>query len=168
VSNRIITRLDLIEQLSRRRAGENARFRTLVKQSPIADAELDSIVEETGGEVERQIDCTACGNCCRTLQVVVDDTDIRRLARGLCLPPRELERRYVKQAPDGVKHMARTPCPFLEGNRCSVYEDRPKSCRDFPYLRADGFRKRMLVMIDNASTCPIVFNTLEELKQKLK
>jgi uncharacterized protein len=167
MSDKIITSLSLIDELSRRNERANVRFRSRVKGLDLKDDELDQIVAETAADVERQVDCAACGNCCRTLQVVVDDADIRRLARYLALPPAELEQRYVQRAPDGVKHLAQAPCPFLEGNRCSVYESRPTACRDFPYLHAPGFRNRTWMMIDNASRCPIVFNTLEKLKKEL-
>ena len=56
------------------------------------------------------------------------------------------------------------PCPFLKENVCSVYEDRPKACRDFPYLHEPGFRTRMITLIENTALCPIVYNTCEQLK----
>lgn len=167
MSEKIITRLDLIEQISRQRERSDIRFRTWVKGSRLSDDELDAVVGETTREVEAQVDCTTCANCCKTMQVVVDDTDIRRLAKSLALPAKELERRYVKRAPDGTKHFATSPCPFLQETRCSIYEDRPLACRDFPYLHSKRFRSRMLMMIDNTALCPIVFNTYERLKGKL-
>lgn len=167
VSEKIITRLDLIAQLARRRERSDLKFRTFVKCHDLDDEELDEVVGETARQVEAQIDCTTCANCCRTMEVVVDDADIRRLAKSLSLPPKELERRYVKTAKDGVKHFATRPCPFLEGNKCSVYENRPTACRDFPYLHSPGFRQRMFMMIENTAVCPIVFNTYDRLKDEL-
>jgi Fe-S-cluster containining protein len=167
LSNEIITRIDLIEQLARKRERSDIRFRTWVRSSDISDQALDALVGDTATEVEKQIDCTTCANCCRTMQVVVDDDDIRRLAKSLQLPAKELERRYVRRAPDGTRHFATSPCPFLEGSRCSVYGVRPESCRDFPYLHTEGFRRRMLMMIDNTALCPIVFNTYARLKARM-
>jgi uncharacterized protein len=167
LSDEIITKLDLIKQSARKRYGSDLRFREWVKRQDMDDNVLDGLVADTANEVEGRIDCTTCANCCRTMQIVVDDQDIGRLAKSLFLPAAELERRYVRRAKDGVKHFAGTPCPFLEGNRCSVYEDRPEACRDFPYLHSRGSRQRMLVMIDNAGECPIVFNTLARLKGRL-
>ena len=163
----LTTDLNEIARLARKRESSDIKFRTYVKCHDLDDKELDKLVQETTREVESQIDCTTCANCCRTMEVVVDDADIKRLAKSLCLPAAEFEKRYVKTAKDGVKHFATRPCPMLEGNRCSVYEDRPKACRDFPYLHSERFRGRMFMMIDNTALCPIVFNTYARLKPKL-
>ncbi|MEP6755308.1 MAG: YkgJ family cysteine cluster protein, partial [Chthonomonadales bacterium] len=69
---------------------------------------------------------------------------------------------------DGEKYMIRTPCEFLSGNKCSVYESRPKACRDFPYLHNSQFRQRMLTAIDNTEICPIAYNVMEILKLELE
>lgn len=167
MSDQIITRIDLIEQLARKRERSDLRFRTWVKCHGMRDEALDKLVGEVAREVESQIDCTTCANCCRTMQVVVDDEDIRRIAHSLSLPVPELERRYVTKAEDGAKVMARAPCPFLEDNKCSIYDVRPRACRDFPYLHTKGFRQRMLMVIDNTELCPIVFNTYARLKTRM-
>jgi hypothetical protein len=134
----------------------------------LSNADLDAVVEETTNSVWSQIDCLTCGNCCKTLQIVVDDRDIRRLANRLQLSPKAFRQRYVATAEDGVQHFATSPCPFLgEGNACRVYDDRPQACRDFPYLHAGHFRQRTLVTMDNQQICPIVFNVWQALKKRL-
>ena len=61
-------------------------------------------------------------------------------------------------------------CIFLEGNDCSIYEARPDTCRDFPHLirGAGSFESRMWQMVDRATYCPIVYNSLEEFKDMVK
>src|SRR5206468_746907 len=109
----------------------------------------DAIVQETTDEVWSQIDCMKCANCCRTLQVVIDRADIQRLAARLEMKPAEFTRRFVKAEEDRTQIIAQSPCPFLgEDNRCTVYEDRPKACRDFPYLHEKHFTSRTFVMIE--------------------
>jgi Fe-S-cluster containining protein len=98
---------------------------------------------------------------------VVDDFDIGRLARRLGVKPEALKRKHVRRAEDGALVFNRQPCPFLEGNICTVYEDRPQACRDYPFLHESGFRQRMLMVLDNTFICPIVFNTTERLKRRL-
>ncbi|WP_332911960.1 YkgJ family cysteine cluster protein [Algoriphagus boritolerans] len=49
------------------------------------------------------------------------------------------------------------PCPFLGAdNKCLVYEDRPKACREYPHTN----RKNMLGILDlslkNTLVCPAV------------
>lgn len=166
----IIRDVALIQRYSRHNEAEDYRFRAFLKgRLNLSNAELDSAVQETTDAVWRQIDCTACAHCCRTLQVVVDGEDVRRLAARLGLTPRQFSRRYVRVGQDGARHLAATPCPLLGAdNRCSVYEDRPQACRDFPYLHAGGFRGRTLTMIENAAVCPIVFNVWQALKRRFR
>lgn len=167
-TERLVTRLELIARYAEQRADENYRFRTFVKHRlKLTDAELDSMVHETTNAVARQIDCTQCAQCCKTSQVLVDEADIAKVAERLKLPVAEFKQRYVASDRSGEQYFKTAPCPFLIDNRCSVYEDRPKACRDFPYLHELGFRERMLMAIDNTAFCPIVFNTFERLKERL-
>lgn len=167
MSGRIITELELIQRYARDREDENWRFRSFLKQLDMDDAGLDAVVGETTDEVWQQIDCRACAHCCRTMEIVVDELDIERLARRLKMQPALFRRKYVRKSRDGGEPcLASPPCPFLRGNDCSVYEDRPKACRDFPYLHEPGFRTRTMTMVENTALCPIVFNTWERLKQR--
>ena len=164
----IITKLELIEQLAERKWDENWRFRTFIKwRDDRKSEEIDELVRETTDEVWRQIDCTDCANCCRKLQIVVDCDDIDRLAQHFRLTAKEFRKRHVVKGEDGELVLNRRPCPFLEGNICSVYDHRPKACHDFPYLHAPEFRTRMMMMVQNTTLCPIVYNTMEQLKDRL-
>lgn len=167
--DQIIREIPLIARYARHNEAEDFRFRTWLKVgNDLSNAELDALVVETTDAVWKQIDCTACANCCRTLQIVVDNKDIRRLAARLGMTLAQFSRRYVQVDTDKTKYFASPPCPFLgPDNRCTVYEDRPQACRDFPFLHSEGFRRRTLVMIQNSATCPIVFNVWQELKRRL-
>jgi uncharacterized protein len=149
---------------------EDYRFRVYLKvHLPMANDELDRVVQSIANEVWAQIDCTTCANCCRTLQIVVDNKDIARLAKRLGISNRAFVERYVGEAEDRTKHFVATPCAFLgEDNRCTVYEDRPQACRDYPYLFERHFRSRTFSMIENSATCPIVFNVWDRLKKRFK
>ncbi len=164
----IIRDIKQIERYTVQNATQDMQFRTFVlRDLPLSNTLLDERVREETQSVWRQIDCLSCGRCCRTLQVVVDDADIARLARHVMSSPRQFQAKYVRVASDGTKHLASIPCPFLQpDNRCSVYDLRPKSCRDFPYLNEANFRSRMLFLLDYLSLCPIVFNVWDRLKRQ--
>lgn len=49
---------------------------------------------------------------------------------------------------------------------CSIYEDRPKACREYPHTDRKKFYQIHALTIKNAETCPAVFHTLEQLKQE--
>lgn len=165
----LIRDLRTIGRYSRHNEAEDFRFRTFIKGMDLSGKELDTMVQEITDTVWAQIDCTTCGNCCRTLQIVVDDKDIRRLAKRFQITAKQFAEKYVAVAEeDGTKYFTSTPCAFLDANnRCTVYEDRPQACRDFPYLYTPGFRQRTLMMIDNNATCPIVFNVWQILKGRV-
>ena len=86
----------------------------------------------------------------------VDGKELARLARRLGVNNEECKTR-----------MKQIPCPFLDGNLCTIYDDRPKDCRDFPHLHKRDMRSRSIALIENAELCPIVFNTLQRLKMRL-
>ena len=170
MADKIIRDIPLIQRYARHNAGEDFAFRAFLKgRLNLSNEALDAVAQETTDAVWKQIDCLTCGNCCRTLQIVVDDQDIQRLARRLSTTPRQFSKQYVETDEYKTQYLKSTPCSFLGAdNRCSVYEDRPQACRDFPYLHAEDFRSRTLMMIDNAAVCPIVFNVWQQLKERLK
>jgi len=167
---KLIRDIPLIQRYSRHNEAEDMSFRAFLKgRLNLSNEELDAVVQETTDEVWKQIDCLKCANCCRTLQIVVDDKDIQRLAQRLKMTTQQFAKQYVETDQYQTQYLKSTPCSFLgEDNRCSVYEDRPQACRDFPYLHAEGFRQRTFMMIDNTAVCPIVFNVWQQLKERLK
>jgi len=168
--DKLIRDIPLMQRYARHNAGEDLAFRAFLKgRLNLSNKELDAMVQETTDEVWKQIDCLACGNCCRTLQIVVDDKDIQRLSQRLKMTPQQFSRQYVETDSSRTHYLKSTPCSFLgEDNRCSVYADRPQACHDFPYLHAADFRQRTLMTIDNTAVCPIVFNVWQQLKERLK
>jgi Fe-S-cluster containining protein len=165
----LITDLDTIARLTDERARESEKFRYFLKAILEWDDEkLDALVHEIAREVTRGVDCTACANCCRSMRIAVIEADIQRLARRLGLTPQEFEAQYVQPIDYGDKVFAQTPCPFLRGNLCSLYEDRPADCAEFPHLLKPDFLGRTFGVLANASFCPIVFNTWERLKSHFR
>lgn len=74
----------------------------------------------------RKGECNGCGFCCQAIAYVqldfpnlVDDQEFLKV-RGIF--------------PDGTKRLhVIDPCSkLLPDNKCEIYEDRPKTCRDFP------------------------------------
>ena len=83
-------------------------------------------------------ECTGCGKCCTGFPgyVWVGEEEIEKLSDHLNLSVDDFSLRYLRVV-DGkfsLKEEAGTfDCVFLQGNRCSVYEVRPKQCRTFPF-----------------------------------
>lgn len=164
----LIRELPRIRRYLRHNAAEDARFGELLKtRLNLPNADLDAAVREATDAVWAKLDCLDCGNCCKNLQIVVDERDLSRLSKKLGLSASEMRKKYVARAEDGTLHFKTSPCPFLgEDNACGVYEDRPQACRDFPYLHAGNFRSRAYVTLENAAICPIAFNVWQKLKAR--
>ncbi len=114
------------------------------------------------------IDCTACGNCCRTCRPVLNESDIDRLAGHLQMAPGEFTGRHLRQEKEeGGWEFAELPCPFLQDNLCTVYEHRPDDCRSYPHLHKNDTIFRLAGIVMNCEVCPIVFNVFEELKNRI-
>jgi uncharacterized protein len=96
--------------------------------------------------------CFAChpevpcfNECCRDLNQFLTPYDILRLKNHLGLSSGEFLERYTSQhiGPDsGLPIITLKPgdrqdltCPFVTPAGCSVYEDRPSSCRTYPLMR---------------------------------
>ena len=86
--------------------------------------------------------CTMCGNCCTGGPgfTWVTDAEMARLATRLGVDDATFRRRYTKTVwrRDGQRvslvENADLDCVFYRrGAGCSVYEDRPKQCRTWPF-----------------------------------
>jgi hypothetical protein len=89
----------------------------------------------------------ACFNaCCRNLNQFLTPYDILRLKKSLGLSSPEFLERYSRRhvGPEtGLPVVTLAPadaeellCPFVTPQGCSVYADRPSSCRLYPVARA--------------------------------
>jgi uncharacterized protein len=160
-----------IEALATEKGIENWDFRSFLKcNDKLSNKKLDKLVADISRRVWATIDCTACANCCKTLHPAFSDQDQRIIAEKLGLSVEQFRQNYLELTTDdgeSVWQIRRSPCPFLENNKCTIYEDRPKNCREYPYLYDPEFSSRTLEMIERTYTCPIVFEVIEELKAHL-
>ncbi|MCZ6793603.1 MAG: YkgJ family cysteine cluster protein [Planctomycetota bacterium] len=104
-----------------------------------------------------ELHCDRCStsDCCRKYNVLLRDEDIERLAPAIDLTAEEFTRRYTDPAVDWCGDFKRQlradededgeeKCVFLKKDqlgrwRCSVYEHRPRICRDFDMNTCDDF-----------------------------
>jgi uncharacterized protein len=163
-----ITDLAYIEQASKDNEQENLKFREYVKADlDLSDYRLNAVVQQATQEVWAHIDCRTCANCCKTRHPLFSRVEVQRIAEYLGITPSELRTRYLEIDQEAAKYRTRElPCPFLKDNLCTIYEVRPAVCAGYPHLHRN-FRNRLWQTIDNAETCPIVFNVLERLKHRL-
>lgn len=167
--DKLVTDPQEAERLAEEREDENWAFRDWIKlEFGFDDERLMSVVNELTEEITAQIDCTACANCCRLTATHVEEEDIERLADALDMSVSAFREAYLEFDEEAGGHWQMpAPCPLLEGNLCRVYEARPDSCREYPYLHND-FRAHSISRIRSTFICPIVFNVVEEMKYALR
>ena len=127
--------------------------------------DLDDRFHELHEEVFQEIDCLECANCCKTTSPIFIPADIDRIAKGLRMKSVDFIEQYLRVDEEGDYVLKTAPCPFLEDdNKCFVYEDRPRACREYPHTN----RKRMYQIMDltlkNTLVCPAVGRIVQKLK----
>lgn len=153
--------------LSGEKKAENNLFHEFLK--PLSGAQIDQIFLPIAEEVTKRTDCTQCGNCCRALEPGISADEAGKLASLRQMSTEAFTHEFTKKEPGtGLQFMSHLPCIFFDGRLCTIYEDRPASCHDFPHLARGNFKFRFRSIMANYSICPIVFNSVELLKQALK
>jgi Fe-S-cluster containining protein len=85
-------------------------------------------------------------DCCRDLHLVLTPYDVLRVKRGLAMDSTAFLDRYTVQETDPtwripvvklqMEDNVRRTCPFVTGEGCRIYPDRPGACRAYPLGRA--------------------------------
>ncbi len=122
----------VVAKLAEEREEANWRFRSFLKGVELEFEELDAIVHSHSQDVASQIDCCACGNCCREILPTLDEDDVSGLAMGLGTTAEEIVTQYLTRNEDGDLTFNRRHCPLISGNLRKVYEHRPDTCQIVP------------------------------------
>ncbi len=163
----MITDLVQIQRLGEKKQKENEAFRKYLKRHNFPELRFRRVAED----VENQVDCRSCASCCKVAETNITNRDVEHLAKYLRITPKQFIAEYTTasamEEDETILRRRETGCIFLDGNDCTVYDARPHTCRDFPHLMrgAGSFESRMWQMVDRATYCPIVYNSLEEFKK---
>lgn len=155
--------LDEFNNLSKQKSAENKKYLAGLRKKDAR--KVDDAFHSVHDEVFESVDCLTCANCCKTTSPIFYENDIDRIAKSLRLKPGEFIERYLRIDEDKDYVLKSSPCPFLsDDNYCSIYESRPKACREYPHTD----RKKMVQIMDlthrNTLVCPAVFEMVERLK----
>ena len=145
---------------------QNKRFFAKLRKKP--PAKLDQLMQELHQDEFSRTDCLECANCCKTTGPLFTDKDIERLANHFRMKPGKFIDEYLRLDEDQDYVLQRLPCPFLGAdNYCSVYDVRPKACREFPHTDRKKFQQISHLTMKNVAICPAAFNIVEEMKRRL-
>lgn len=159
--------LDFYKNKALQKRKENQKLLNDIKKKPPKN--LDYIVQDAHEETFQEIDCLQCANCCKTTGPLFTEKDIERISKHLKLKPADFEAKYLRIDEDNDKVLQTLPCWFLNNdNTCTIYEVRPKACREYPHTDRKKIYQINHLTIKNADICPAVVTFLDKLRQLYK
>ncbi|WP_318342971.1 YkgJ family cysteine cluster protein [Flagellimonas baculiformis] len=159
--------LEELPQRAREKQAENKKFFAKLKKKPPKD--LDYVMQELHEEEFGRTDCLTCANCCKTTGPLFTNADIERIAKHFRMKPSQFIDRYLRIDEENDHVLQEVPCTFLGAdNYCSIYEVRPKACREFPHTDRKKFQQISNLTLKNVAICPAAFNIVEAMKKSIK
>ena len=160
---------EIIDQLPQRAKDthlENKKFFAKLKNRP--PKHLDSLMQELHEEEFSRTDCLNCANCCKTTGPLFTNKDIERISKHFRIKPARFIEQYLRLDEDNDYVLQSVPCAFLGAdNYCSIYDVRPKACREFPHTDRKKFQQISNLTLKNVAICPAAFNIVEEMKRRI-
>lgn len=159
--------LENYRQKAQQRHTDHKKFLTRIKQKTPKD--FDRKMLGIHYEVFDRIDCLSCANCCKTTGPLFTQKDIERLADMFRIKPSQFIERYLRIDEDNDYVLQSVPCPFLGAdNYCSVYENRPKACREYPHTNRKKFHQINHLTLKNTLICPATYEVVEEMMKNFR
>ena len=110
-----------------------------------------------------------CANCCKTTSPIFRDIDIKRISKKLKVKEKEFINSNLRMDQDGDYVLKTSPCLFLDtDNTCSIYEDRPLACREYPHTNRKNMYQIFDLTLRNSEVCPAVVTILDQINLKYK
>ncbi|TDI81928.1 MAG: YkgJ family cysteine cluster protein [Bacteroidetes bacterium] len=145
---------------------EGNKFFAKLRRKPPKN--LDALMLELHEAEFERTDCLSCANCCKTTGPLFTPKDIQRIAKHFKLKQQQFIARYLRVDEENDHVLQGVPCTFLgTDNYCSIYDVRPKACREFPHTDRKKFQQISNLTLKNVAICPAAFNIVEEMKKRL-
>jgi len=146
---------------------ENKKFLSRLSKKPPKD--IDATMLNIHREEFTRTDCLTCANCCKTTGPLFTHKDVERISKHFRMKPGKFIEAYLRIDEDNDMVLQEVPCTFLGAdNYCSIYEVRPKACREYPHTDRKDFHKISNLTIKNTAICPAAYNIVEEMKRRIK
>jgi|SRR5690606_32856947 len=155
-----------LPELAKDKHKEHKNFFAKLKKKP--PKQLDSLMQQLHEEEFERTDCLKCANCCKTTGPLFTDKDIERISKHFKMKPHQFVGRFLRLDEENDYVLQGVPCTFLGAdNYCSIYEVRPKACREFPHTDRKKFQQISNLTLKNVEICPAAFNIVEEMKKRI-
>jgi Fe-S-cluster containining protein len=156
--------LEKFHQAAKSQAQENKRFlQGLKRKDP---RKVDDAFHDLHHEVFQKTDCLTCANCCKTTSPIFYSSDIDRIAKALRLKPGTFIEKFLRVDEDNDYVLKTSPCAFLDtDNHCTIYNDRPKACREYPHTDRKKMIQITTLTYNNTLVCPAVLAIVDQLRK---
>ena len=162
----ISPKIEQLPKLAKSKQKENKSFFGKLKKKP--PKQLDYLMQELHQAEFERTDCLNCANCCKTTGPLFTDKDIERISKFFKMKQQQFIDTYLRIDEDRDFVLQSVPCAFLgEDNYCSIYEVRPKACKEFPHTDRKKFQQISSLTMKNVAICPAAFNIVEEMKRRI-
>lgn len=152
--------------LAKDKHNENKAFFKKLKKKP--PKQLDYIMQDLHDTEFEKTDCLECANCCKTTGPLFTDKDIQRIAKHFKTKPQQFIDAFLRIDEENDYVLQSVPCTFLGAdNYCTIYDVRPKACREFPHTDRKKFQQITNLTMKNVAICPAAFNIVEEMKKRI-
>ena len=159
--------LEELPKRAKEKHAENKKFFAKLKKRPPKD--LDYTMQQLHHEEFERTDCLTCANCCKTTGPLFTNVDIERIAKHFRLRPSQFIDQYLRVDEENDYVLQEVPCAFLGAdNYYSIYDVRPKACREFPHTDRKKFQQISNLTLKNVAICPAAFHIVEEMKKRIK
>ncbi|NND62731.1 MAG: YkgJ family cysteine cluster protein [Flavobacteriaceae bacterium] len=158
--------LQNLPQQAKDKHKENKKFFAKLKKKP--PKKLDELMVELHNEEFSRTDCLECANCCKTTGPLFTDKDVERISKHFKMKPQKFIETYLRVDDENDYVLQSVPCTFLGAdNYCSIYDVRPKACREFPHTDRKKFQQISNLTLKNVAICPAAYNIVEEMKRRM-
>ncbi|NQE46201.1 hypothetical protein C5S31_09300 [ANME-1 cluster archaeon GoMg2] len=129
-------------------------FRFAVSQNVMTLEKDRRRFEQLALEILGYFECDRCCKCCTEMPIHLNDEALERLSRldGDAL--------FDKMDENEVDNYLKTPCPYLDGDTCTIYEIKPTACRMFPFV--------VLRPVPTLQLCPMGKRIFEKFKDLVR
>jgi Fe-S-cluster containining protein len=156
----------LISEAKTRHETDRKLLQRLKKKNP---REVDTAFHQAHTEVFACTDCLQCANCCTTTGPLFTPKDIDRIAKHLRIKATDFIVKYLRVDEDNDYVLQQVPCAFLgTDNYCSIYDVRPKACRDYPHTDREKQHQLFALTLKNVAVCPAVSKILDRVQASMK
>ena len=156
--------LEKLEYWAKKKEKQNYKFRTYLKCHADPD-ELDKQFKQLHKKIFENYDCSKCRNCCKAYCGTIPFDEVERDADFLGISVDDFKTKFLESEANAEGYNTKNcPCDFLVNNECILEDNKPVSCKEFPYTDREDRMGSLLGIVEFTSVCPVVYEIMEELK----